>query len=95
MKYVFLKISVLAAIGNVSGMQNYREGARMAGMTADDCNKLQGIQNSLNRLLIQSKANKPSYLKPIVEGQSSTSNNPKPVIQTQLGKLSKLKCGFF
>ena len=23
----------------------------MAGMTSDDCNKLQGIQNSLNRLL--------------------------------------------
>ena len=41
----------LAVIGNVSGMLNYREGARMAGMTADDCNKLQVIQNSLNRLL--------------------------------------------
>ena len=41
----------LAVFENVSGMQNYREGARMAGMTADDCNKLKVIQNSFNRLL--------------------------------------------
>ena len=27
----------------VSGLQNYREGPRMAGITSDDCNKLQVI----------------------------------------------------
>ena len=41
-------------------MQNYREGARMAGMTADDCNKLQVIQNSLNRLLTGARKGTPS-----------------------------------
>ena len=35
----------------ISGLQNYKEGPRMAGMTSDDCNKLQVIQSSLNRLL--------------------------------------------
>ena len=37
----------LAVFGNVSGMQNYKEGARMAGMTADDCDKLPVIHDSL------------------------------------------------
>ena len=41
-------------------MQNYREGARMAGMTADDCNKLQVIQNSLNRLLTGARNGTPT-----------------------------------
>ena len=41
----------LAVFGNVSGLQNYREGPRMAGMTSEDCNKLQVIQISLNILL--------------------------------------------
>ena len=41
----------LSVFGNISGMQNYREGARMDGLAADDCNKLQVIQKSLNRLL--------------------------------------------
>ena len=41
----------LAVFWTVSGMQNYSKGARMARMTADDCNKLQVIQNSLNRFL--------------------------------------------
>ena len=50
----------LAVIGNVSGMLNYREGARMAGMTADDCNKLQVIQKSLNRLLISARKGTPT-----------------------------------
>ena len=50
----------LAVIGNVSGMLNYREGARMAGITADDCNKLQVIQNSLNRLLTGARKGTPT-----------------------------------
>ena len=50
----------LAVIRNISGMQNYREGARMAGMTADDCNKLQVIQNSLNRLLTCARKGTPT-----------------------------------
>ena len=50
----------LAVIWNVSGMLNYREGARMAGMTADDCNKLQVIQNSLNRLLTGARKGTPT-----------------------------------
>ena len=41
-------------------MLNYREGARMAGMTADDCNKLQVIQNSLNRLLTGARKGTPT-----------------------------------
>ena len=50
----------LAEIGNVSGMLNYREGARMAGMTADDCSKLQVIQNSLKRLLTGARKGTPT-----------------------------------
>ena len=50
----------LAVIGNVSCKLNYREGARMAGMTADDCNKLQVIQNSLNRLLTGARKGTPT-----------------------------------
>ena len=50
----------LAVIGNVSGMFNYREGTRMAGMTADDINKLQVIQNSLNRLLTGARKGTPT-----------------------------------
>ena len=50
----------LAVIGNVSGMLNYREGTRMAGMTADDINKLQVIQNSLNRLLTGARKGTPT-----------------------------------
>ena len=46
----------LAVFGNVSGMQNYREGAKIAGMTADDCYKLQVIQDSLNRFLTGKKS---------------------------------------
>ena len=40
-----------AIFGNISGLQYYREGARMAGITSDDCNNLQVIQNSMNRFL--------------------------------------------
>ena len=46
----------LAAFGNFSGVQNYREDARMAGITSDDWNKLQVIQKSLNRLKAGSMA---------------------------------------
>ena len=56
MKFVYC----LAIFGNVSGMQIYREGARMAEMTADDCNKLQVIQNSLNILLIGQRKGTPT-----------------------------------
>ena len=41
-------------------MLNYREGTRMAGMTADDINKLQVIQNSLNRLLTGARKGTPT-----------------------------------
>ena len=41
-------------------MLNYREGTRMAGMTADDINKLQVIQNSLNRLLTGTRKGTPT-----------------------------------
>ena len=51
----------LAVIGNVSGMLNNREGTRMAGMTADDINKLQVIQNSLNRLLTGPRKGTPTF----------------------------------
>ena len=49
----------LAVFGNVSGLQNYREDARMAGMTSDDCNKLQVIQNSMNKLLTGARKGTP------------------------------------
>ena len=55
----------LAVIGSVSGILNYREGARMAEMTADDCNKLQVIQNSLNILL--TGAGKGTHTKDLLE----------------------------
>ena len=50
----------LAVFGNVSGLQNYREGPRMAGMTSEDCKKLQVIQNSLNRLLTDARKGTPT-----------------------------------
>ena len=50
----------LAVIGNVNGMLKYRESTRMAGMTADDCNKLQVIKNSLNRLLTGARKGTPT-----------------------------------
>ena len=42
-------VCCLAVFGNVRGLLNYREGPTMAGMTSENCNKLQVIQNSLNR----------------------------------------------
>ena len=33
----------MALFGNVIGLENYRECARMAGMTSTDCNKLHVI----------------------------------------------------
>ena len=50
----------LAVFGNVSGLQNYREGPRMAEMTSENCNKLQVIKNSLNRLFTSARKGKPT-----------------------------------
>ena len=50
----------MAVFGNVSVLQNYREGPRMAGMTSEDCNKLQVIQNSLNRLITGARKGTPT-----------------------------------
>ena len=41
----------LPVFGNNSGMGKYGESSKMRGMTAADCNKLQVIQNSVNRKL--------------------------------------------
>ena len=49
----------------------FREDARMAGMTSDDCNKLQVIQNSLNRLLTGTRKGSPT--KDLLEGKGTMS----------------------
>ena len=41
----------LPVFGNNSGMGRYGESSKMRGMTAADCNKLQVLQNSVNRIL--------------------------------------------
>jgi hypothetical protein len=42
----------LQVIGNVHGLAIYRDTrGRSAGMTMNDCNKLQVLQNSVNRLI--------------------------------------------
>ena len=41
----------LPVFGNNSGIDRYGESSKMRGMTAADCNKLQVIQNSVNRIL--------------------------------------------
>ena len=61
--YFLLEINV---IRKVSGMLNYREGAIMAGLTADDCSNLKVIQNSLNRLLTGARKGTPT--KDLLEG---------------------------
>ena len=57
---IFYSKLVYCLARNVSGMQNYREGAGVAGMTADACNKLQVIQNSLSRLFTDAKKGTPT-----------------------------------
>ena len=41
----------LSVFGNNSGIGRYVESSKMRGMTAADCNKLQVLQNSVNRIL--------------------------------------------
>ena len=41
----------LPVFGNYSGIGGYGESSKMRGMTAADCNKLQVLQNSVNRIL--------------------------------------------
>ena len=41
----------LPVFGNVSGLNEYGESSKMRGMTVADCNKLQVVQNAVNRIL--------------------------------------------
>ena len=46
----------LPVFGNVHGLQVYRDNrGRSAGMTVTDCNKLQVLQNRVNRLITRAR----------------------------------------
>ena len=53
-------VCCLAVFGNVRGLLNYRDGPTMAGMTSENCNKLQVIQNSLNRAFTGARKGTPT-----------------------------------
>ena len=80
--FYYKLVYCLALFRNVSGLQNYREGARMAGMTSDDCNKLQVIQNSLNRSLTGARKGTPRPMSIMQMGAYQTLTMVHMVIQT-------------
>ena len=43
----------IIVFGNVVGIDEYKDSNRIAGMTVQDCNKLQVLQNSVMRLLLR------------------------------------------
>ena len=45
----------LIVFGNVVGLNEYKESNRIAGMTMQDCNKFQTLQNCVMRLIIGDK----------------------------------------